>query len=404
MSALCDAMRRLLTAMPTRYRKAIEVQRSLGIDPKLASQVFKLATASDPAAVGGIVPGPPSMRRFLDTARRQPIDVTLVDAVATAAAAYEQLIQRHAESRSAFESMVSAAGSASAQQLPDDETSPLAGLGPTATEAVDFRHRKFVFKGMSHFAGVQVRVMTLASIVHAGKRPGLVDIVHLRIRSGIRRLRPDPLLLDGRRVADSRGTEVQMSPLDPDASKRHGGSVLPQFSSKPLPELRTERTGDFTRTQLTGQPLGLQGEADLVFADISRDEKLTYSSSGYEIANNFAVALPTELAILDLFVHRPSLEAGPHTALAVEAHWDPRAAYVFGFAQLIQPMNVAERAAYLGSGPDAARTDDIPRYPEIVRHACSKMHWNPADFELFRLRIEYPLVHSSIQMKAGIKQ
>jgi len=51
-----------------------------------------------------------------------------------------------------------------------------------------------------------------------------------------------------------------------------------------------------------------------------------------------------------------------------------------------------------GRGRDAVRGTTIPRYASLIEHTCAKLDWDPADFYVKRVRLDYPLPGMQICM------
>jgi hypothetical protein len=49
----------------------------------------------------------------------------------------------------------------------------------------------------------------------------------------------------------------------------------------------------------------------------------------------------------------------------------------------------------LEAGVDGARTREVPHYIDMISFICDKLKWRIEDFDVYRIRIEYPLVHTN---------
>lgn len=60
------------------------------------------------------------------------------------------------------------------------------------------------------------------------------------------------------------------------------------------------------------------------------------------------------------------------------------------------PASVAIQGA--AGVTDVPRMAEAPQYPEMVRHVLERMGWAGRRFDLYRARIEYPLLHGSVEL------
>src|SRR6185436_6662818 len=100
----------LLTAIPSPIRRAVDLERSLHLDKKLAWQVFRLANTTSLAEAVN-VPAAPSVRRLLEAARRRKVPRETVDRVAAAFERFEELVVRHAGDREGLNTLLSSTSS-----------------------------------------------------------------------------------------------------------------------------------------------------------------------------------------------------------------------------------------------------------------------------------------------------
>ena len=59
-------------------------------------------------------------------------------------------------------------------------------------------------------------------------------------------------------------------------------------------------------------------------------------------------------------------------------------------------LPLKESLIYLGRGAAVMRSRDVPRYEEMVRYAMKRVGWAPGRFHVYRVRIEYPIMPSSV--------
>ncbi len=108
------------------------------------------------------------------------------------------------------------------------------------------------------------------------------------------------------------------------------------------------------------------------------------------------IGRPTRIQVIDNFVHRPTWpNLVPHAG--VFAHLPRRLPSKVDQEGVKLPFS--EPFSYLGTGADVLRIREVPRYPELIQYACEKMGWKFEDMDLYRIRLEYPLMDSNVLLR-----
>jgi hypothetical protein len=186
--------------------------------------------------------------------------------------------------------------------------------------------------------------------------------------------------------------------LDAEAAAVHNAAVLPEFCSKPLLPLVTtiEESGDI-RTLLKHRDIGVGQDVDIATARICRGMPLARTSDGRALFDGLVeVGRPTRIQIVDNYVHRPTWP-NMMPSSGVFAHLPRRLPSKVDREGVRLPFT--EQFTFMGSGTDVARIREIPRYPDVVKYACQKMGWRFEDMDLYRIRLEYPLMDSNILLQ-----
>jgi len=140
--------------------------------------------------------------------------------------------------------------------------------------------------------------------------------------------------------------------------------------------------------------LGVGREVDITTGRIYRDTHLeSLPGGGKSVYGMVEIARPTRLQVIDTFVHRPTWPALTARS-GVFAHL-PTRRLPYAEQQGVR-LPFTEKVTRMGSGLDGVRFPESPRYPELLRHACQRMGWRMEDFDLYRVRLEYPLMDSNI--------
>ena len=385
---LREAFLHLIESLPNPTQRAADLDKALGVSRTLGWQIHRLATSETPLAAGMHVPGFAAVQQVLRAAKSAGApDTTLRDA-GLAMDAFEAFVEEHAGDRATFATM-------------------LASLGDGATEAIDVRTRRQMFRAASQTWGVQLRSYLACQIVFPGKRSDLLDVISIRGLRGIRRLRSGtPFRLSTQRFYDAHDHALQSHPVDADSpAAPPGPRLLREFCTQPTPELDNRYDGRLMHTYLRETPLGNAGALNLYFADISRDfewQSLPAPGSLERKPNSqlwfVAVRKPMESLVLDTLYHKDMFD---------EIAWETKVCGSLDRLDEPDPdkfppeetLSIKSNLLDLGIGPSGLPTPHVPRYREMVEAVCRDAGLNAADFHLYRCIIEYPLLMSVVSVK-----
>ena len=380
---LRSALAELLPAIPAGVRRAADLQRALKLDATLSWQVFKLAESPDPITVAGLVPGAASMKRFLDAAKRQ-VPTELVNSAAEAFANFESMVHTHAGNRTAFCSMIG-------------------GVSSEGAEQVDLKHKRNAFRANAHFWGVQDRCGISCTLFAPNSEvDNAMDIASNRGRIGLWRARPGPPLVLSRIELSgehsSYKSSFQREPLDPDAFEAHGVSLVRAFCSDPTPQVRSNRIASNTvQTELLTDAVGRTAAVTCVLGDVSRGVPRPQASGDDYLDVRYNVRFPSEVVLHDVLIHKSILGKASASVL------------VFGDQRVgdrppverhpSDQLDVNESVSHLGQNIESLFTADAPRYVELVRWAMTRLGWNEGDFHVYRCRVDYPIMATTIDVR-----
>jgi hypothetical protein len=372
--------------VPGGVRRSRDVQKLYGVSTKLSWQIFKLAGPGDAMSLVPHVPKAAAMRGFLDAAEKHGAPVRSVNKVRAAYSAFEELIETHAGDRTSFDSMAR-------------------GLsGSTGAQQTDVQHRKAIFRGHSHFWGCQVETRIMTHFMHpaASQQRDRYDLVAIRSKFGLRRLRADAeVVVDSIRVSPPAGGEsYRWEYLDPEAAHRYGAPIMTEASTQPVPQLRTTpgTIPGRMHTELSDDALGRRGAVNLAFGQVWRDTQLSPSEDGktFGWTNLTHILTPTALFIEDMLVHRPSFPRLAHE-FQVYGHCSREDSFEFERTQPRLPFR--ELIIKMEGGADDARIHGIPQYHEMLAWTCDRLNWRLDDFDVYRVRIEYPLLDTLLSLR-----
>lgn len=372
------AMVRVL-ASKSRIDTASDLQRATKLDMKLCWKVWRVITAPDGLAAARYIPGPANMRDLLRTMGRLGIPETLLERAADASARFERLVAEHAGDRRTFDSMVRSFAGADG-------------------EKEDLRQRRAAFQASSHIWGVQAEAMAMSMILRpSDDDPDRLDEIGIRGEYGVRRLRPTniPLYEQIYATLDKEGKEYSAGRRRPLSGDGSGVALIREFSTHPLPDvvIREDAAGRSTAT-LMHSALGMKAAVDLVMGFVLRCGAPRYygqETHSWSIAH---LTKPFRVAIIDLILEEGTFPRPPR----------PRGFMTTKNSRMVPPeelwttdqLSDGETVHHLGRGPDVLATAEVPRYPELIAWAIERAGWNPQRFETWRLRVEYPVVLSSV--------
>lgn len=376
-----DAFSTLIQAMGGKRERVTDVQKCLGVDAKLSWQVFHVINQSEPLAAAKLIPGEPSIKRLLEAARAHGVPKPVCEQVRAAVAEFNRVVEIHAEDRAEFDFMTSSIASAE------------------AASAAELGVRRTAFRAESSIWGISTETICNVIIVRWAADRKSTDECSMVRKIGFRRLRPDAQRTifayrnygaDGPQEAQSR------VPLIVKADEQYGVHLLPSFCSQPIPKFRTSTTPDgFSAVDVVGDEIGQRSAVSVAFGHIFRKCPLAEGINGEPIfCCDMRFSTPVRRVISFILVHRPSFGVVQPT---LRAFRQTRGDFNPAIAASSPQLPCRERIEYTGVGPVACQSEDLPNNPDMVQLAFDELGWNPADFDTFRLQIEYPVLHSVIR-------
>lgn len=378
------SFRLLLAGLRQPVRRAADAQRALGIGRVLGWQVFRLANAEDPLLAAPFVPRSEALSKILSAANQNGVSETVLREVEAACAAFEVVVREHAGDRGAFESMISMLGDADAGD----------GMG-------SLRDRRAAFRSSSNLWGVSAHTKVACSVCHPTPDGIAYDVLNVWGNVGVKQLRAgvnlhvssrsgvssDP---SWRGILPGIGIEEASHRVPIESAKAVG--LLEQFCSRPLPILIARDSG--------------QGIIDLSMElrGVGRASSVTYYLRRFTHAgmkrdegpqNQVCfIAMPTEHVVIDMLI--PAGDTDPGTAgAAVYGRLNDVHHALQTDARDRLPINVSN--TYLGSSLADLHIPDAPKYPEMVRHLLEEQGWQNTAFDIYRCRLQYPLLHTAIR-------
>lgn len=377
-----DACARIIETKCPDTKAVTAVSDAFGIHRKLAWQVVKVAYADDPFVASRHMPPTKSARLWLKSAEKAGVSRALVESARAAFDSFEDVIRAHASSRAEFEMLIESIDDASDTNIEE-------------------KWRQHAFLGNSYTLGVQCRVLLSVMIQMPSRdREGYFDAVQVRGMIGYRQTRQNVRWVVNQSVVldDDNKDEFAMTrhPLDPRAAERYGGvPLLPEFCSDPIPALqRVPAEQGMVQDELLSGEVGLMGQRTLVTGELLRNIAPVHATSESKRAHfGVAVRVPCEMVHYDLFVHKGlfgevTRELEVFNELATQITFDER-----------DELRVSDRVKHLGMGVSLAQAPDIAGYTDIARSIFERIDADPDEFELYRIRMAYPPLPTSVLMR-----
>lgn len=381
-SRVRDSFSRIIELKCPGSKAVTSVADAFGIHRKLAWQVAKVAYADDPFAAARHMPASKSLQVWFKAAADAGVPADLVESARQAGLMFETLAETHASSRAEFEML-------------------LESCGADADEASDAKWRQQAFLGNSYTLGAHCRtLMAICVLMPSDDIPHHFHAVQVRGLIGFRQTRPGVRWIVGQSVvADDQARTAQSldrMPLDPRAAGEHAGvPVMPAFCSDPMPALERRRTPDgVVHDEFAAGPVGQSGERTLVTGEIIRNIGAVHATEQDRVAHfGAAVRTPAEVLHFDLLVRAGLF--GPverdlrvFSDLASNISFDDRDA-----------LETSAKVSRMGRGLGLAHTPDIPGYADLSASVCATIGIDPDDYELFRVRLEYPPLPTTVMIR-----
>lgn len=374
-------------ALGPKILRPTDLRRSLGVDGKLSWQLFNVMHEPDTMAAATHVPGAPSLSRLIRAAQAKGVSPEITDAVREAFSEFDRLIERHADDRTEFNLMASSVASTE-----------------TAV-AAEREWRKSAFRAERHIWGLSANVAAATAIARLNEDRKTTDECGLTVKRGLRRLRPDATLDVMGVVHYSAGGFQQPAtpaPLDAQAVATWGVPILPAFCSQPIPPFRTwARPDGYHMVQVSSEDIGRQTSVDLAMGTVSRGCPLAQDLHGrptYQFS--LRVLWPARMAVMTLLIHRPTFGAVRPQARNFRMSVNDHQA---GVALSSPQIPLREPVIRLAPGPAGWQEPAVERLDDLIGMALGKLGWNADEFDVFRLRIEYPVLHTVIRLEFPVE-
>ena len=272
---------------------------------------------------------------------------------------------------------------------------------------MDLAYKRAAYRSNSYFYGIQASAQFTCCLVHQAATEGLWDVAVVRGFLGLRRLRPYvPCVVARMRLTDDKGVnrEAVREPLDPRQEDNENIFLMWDFCSRPLPQFRSVLADEgFIHGELVGNDVGSTTAVDCVTGEVTRNGGARHAG---ELDQRFGacalVRIPTKVLIIDLLVAEGTFGTFSPEVVVFGEH--------FGGPPIPSPakerdrLDMLESVVYLGKGLSVLRTRDVPRYVEMAQYAAGRQGWDGNNFDVYRCRIEYPVMPSSVIVRFDLPE
>jgi hypothetical protein len=381
LTEIAGHLRKVLAALQPGEAAPRDLERHLGLHKTLCWRVLKVAYARDPLAAAPYLPGHEGLEKFLRAAAKFGVARGLLEPVRPSAERYHAMVKANAGDRASFEVM-------------------LLSLATETDSALELKvARRAGYRSSSYMWGVQTAVRILSVIITPGA-DGLVDLATVRGHVRARRLRKEGVLRLSRTIEHDTDAPERRRTAALAIEPQHmvgGVPLLPQFCSQPLPRLQAvELPGQNVEYCFADQAVGEQAAVTVFTGEVRRG----LAGARYRTAGNSSNAImmtardPLGLAVIDLWA--PPEFGLDHKALTVSAIGvDP-------LTQKPEQWHILPASASvqrMGRGLPAARLGEAPEYEGAVAHCFGALGWEPGNYELHRLTVEYPVLGSCLVLQ-----
>lgn len=357
-----------------------DVARRLGISRNLTWKVSKVVCTPDLYQALQHLPGDEGIEILLKASEKAGVASDVLERVRAAQSEFDRVVEVHTGDRATLEVI-------------------LDGMGGEAHQRLE-QSRKLAFRGNSGIWGVQARARFTASFLAPSKSNpalldsalvgGLVDFRRLRSRVRWPLFRPRWYNDDGTPMSHPSHDEA----IDPAFGSGNGPRLMGEFCSPRVPPMRVVRDSRGWIYELEEGPIGNTGACTCFFGEMARGFASRYRSPTDTFGElSSQITLPIEMLHFDLVVHH-DLEFAMHPEILVRGHLDrPTDAH----DELLIP--IGDRPRRLKGHPPVVATPLFDRYDALIQTVFDRAGWDRADFNVLRLTVAYPPMHSTVVMR-----
>lgn len=377
--------REFVATFPKNPKTAGEAAREFGLPRKLVWQLYRMSGSEDLLGMLPFVPGTRSGRKLVNAAVAAGASSVLGLKLEGLLARFDEFVNVHAGDRDMLLTIIGQHASGSGDGSDHDR-----------------KHRVLIYKSYLHFYGISVDTVSELTIV-SESATGFRESVDWRSVSGLRRLRADSINVYDRLRRTGRGTsepgDVQYEPMDPVAFAEHGVPLVGPFTSKPIPQTVVSYDDDPTlmRVDYCNKLAPMSPPVTLSLATISRGQ-FSVEPTGREQGQRLLtlVGYPARVLRKTYLIHMPHKRLLPPR---LKMWVSPMAIMSADDRKELKSYPMQESIRSYPAGSWSSYPDKFGPVREQVAYCCAKMNWDPSDFVIYDFEVEYPLMHSVMQVE-----
>ncbi|MFM7259574.1 MAG: hypothetical protein ACKO3W_03120 [bacterium] len=377
------SLRALLSGIGLDQPRMSELRERFGFDKSVASRIARAVRSKDPASALRELPGTAMLERFVVRCEELGAEESTIAAARTAIAELDAAITAFPGDRTAL--VTALAGTPSGEGARE---------APKVSRAKMRAARRGAYNALLFAQGICCESQTCITILAPSLEHGRADQAMVMATAGLRRMRPgNPyaiLTLQGRPDTNSgyKRTTLAGMPVGDDPSV----ALIPEFCSTAASQLRLERSGRNHSLVLDPGVPRLEEPMDLAYGLVNTNfESCRAGTGNCWSMTSFTVARPTRMLLREVLLHRKtfggcvpkcvfSVEAVPMNADSVGP--DPSGRGV---------VDHGEELVAMGEGYARRGNDGEDFAVPLALRAMELLRYDPADFDRFRLVVEYPL-------------
>jgi hypothetical protein len=376
-----EFFRAVLESIPNAPNRAVELSKFLRIDKTLSVRLMGAIKKQDPLAICHGVPGPRGLRTMLAASEQKGAAPDALAQAEHSVQEFEAIVRELGGSRSAFNTIISS-------------------LLPDVRERIERRNKKAAFDAMSNLFGFHTDASFVACLVQPAEKGGnACDSVCFAGKVGMRHIMPRVArtVWAQKCTAPSWETPAVSCNLDRVPVASDQVPIIKEFCGEPLPEFKLFTHKGSNYVALAGDEVPSSMPTNLFIGSYTPGTFLRYRTvdTTTEFVS-YTASEPARVAFIDVFIHEEAWpDANPRLALY---RTGPRGNIDFSGEREFDRIDMIETVRFLGKGTDRIHTNDVENYAAMVRKVFDRVGWDGERFRAYRVRIEYPLLHSQVML------
>lgn len=361
--------------------------RILGVDKTLAWKMSRFSESADLIKAVKHIPGPGGVEIVLKAAHDAGVGKDRIDAVRRADRAFREFVRQRAGDRRSFEAMLAAGGH---------------------DERIELEERKAYYQSGSAIWGVRAKLQMLTLCLRPSTTmPGRVDVLQLSGFLDFERLRADvPWIIRRLWTSDSESksdTNFKRSPLCPEAATGNALPLVPEFCTKPLPDIN-QFTGEngVIYDEIAPGAVGKHGSVTCITGELYTGALPLHRSPDNTFGRyELVLRTPVESVLFDIYLHE-DLRHFSDFNYSVFGLLEDRPGVGVGKSH-DRPIMPAQGAMRLGE-PPIIQSSRCGEHARLVEYALERAGWgSPESFRGYRSELEYPATPWCLTMQCDIQ-